>query len=397
MPMEWIKELGFGLLWLFAQPIFYLAILFTFWTGYQRIKKDRKMFRHRVFPIGSEWNRTWLLGISFGIILSTSMIVSGSMFTIEWLWFWTAVVTISLLVHQVWLLSPVYTVGVVAIIMWLIEQFNVQLPSLIEPAFQVDIVLVSYLLIALFLVEILLISTSKRDQSFPELQKGNRGKYIGRHLVKRLLLVPAFIPVPSGALELSVFDWWPAFGLGDQFGLVLFPFLIGYSQRFQGQFTDVGTRKTAIALTGLFIVLLASAYVVYLYEEMSIYLIGLAMIGRATVHYLLRFIDREKSTIFTPKQNGIIIVGVIPGSPADEMGLVVGEVIEKIHDQSVTNEQEFYEVMSDHRTFCKMAVRDLTGEVRFVQRALYEGEYHELGLIFVKETPRFTLKNEEIS
>lgn len=53
--------------------------------------------------------------------------------------------------------------------------------------------------------------------------------------------------------------------------------------------------------------------------------------------------------------------------------------------------------MSEHRTFCKMAVQDLSGEVRFVQRALYEGEYHELGLIFVKEMPKFTLRTEEIS
>jgi len=30
-------------------------------------------------------------------------------------------------------------------------------------------------------------------------------------------------------------------------------------------------------------------------------------------------------------------------------------------------------------------VLDINGEVRYVQRALYEGEHHELGILFVEE------------
>ncbi|MGP4073345.1 hypothetical protein ACTWQB_12420 [Piscibacillus sp. B03] len=397
MTIEWLREIGFGILWLFAQPMLYLAILFTFWTGYIRIKKERSMFRHRVFPIGSEWTSTWLLGISYGLLLSVLLVMSGSMLTMEWLWLLTLVVAIVFLTNQVWLLSPVYTVGIVAITMWILNTFNVQMSGRLNEFVEVDLVLVSYILVALFAAEILLLLTSKRHLSFPELHKSQRGKSVGSHLVKRLLFVPAFVPVPSGALELSMFNWWPAFGLNEQFGLMLFPFVIGFSQRFRGHFSDIGARKVAKALSGLLVVLLIGSFGIYLFPQFTIYLVLIALVGRIVIQYGMYFIDREKQPIFTPKEDGIVIVGIMPNSPADEMGLVVGEKIEKIHDQPISNEQEFYEAMSEHRTFCKMAVQDLSGEVRFVQRALYEGEYHELGLIFVKETPKFTLRQEEIS
>ncbi|WP_054751703.1 hypothetical protein [Piscibacillus salipiscarius] len=215
--------------------------------------------------------------------------------------------------------------------------------------------------------------------------------------MKRLCVIPAFVPVPSGALELSLFTWWPAFGLSDQFGLVLFPFVIGVSQRFKGNFSDIGARKVARALSVLLVLLLIGSYGIYVFPELSIYLVLAAILGRLAIHYVSYVLDREQSPIFIPKEDGIVIVGVMPNSPAEEMELVVGEKIERIHDEPISNEQEFYEVMSEHRTFCKMAVQDLSGEVRFVQRALYEGEYHELGLIFVKEMPKFTLRTEEIS
>ncbi|TFB24359.1 hypothetical protein E3U55_02335 [Filobacillus milosensis] len=397
MDLEWLKEFGLGLLWVFAQPLLYIAIAFTFWTGYYRVKNDRKMFGHRVFPIGAEWHGTMWLGIMFGVILSTSLILSGSLLNYQWLLLISTIVFVFALSNQIWLLSPIYTIGLALIGVWLFGKFSAEPNAWFSPLLEVDLVLISFLLTSLVIAEVILIRLTKRNKTFPEMKKGDRGKYIGGHHVKRLMMVPFFVPVPNGVLELSMFNWWPMFSISDTFGLMLFPFIIGYSQRFGGSFSEIGAKRTSNALAILALVLVGGSVAVYFYPEWTIALGIIAIAGRALIHGVTHYLDLEKRSIFTPKQDGIIVVGIIPGSPADEMGIHIGEKIEKIHDIEVTNEHEFYEVMSDHRTFCKLAVRDFNGEIRFVQRALYEGEYHELGLIFVKETPRFTLKTEEIS
>ncbi|GEL76521.1 PDZ domain-containing protein [Tenuibacillus multivorans] len=397
MGVEWLKEFGIATLWIFAQPIIYVAIAFTFWTGYKRIKHDRHAFGHRVFPIGSEWKGTWLSGIMVGVLISALLILSGSMVNYEWLLLLSVVMLVFALFNQVWLFSPVYTIGLVAVVIWGLTTFEVELLPWLSPITNVDPVFISYLLVVFIFAEILIMATTKRRHTFPDMKKGDRGKFVGSHVVKRMMFVPFFIPVTGGALELTVFEWWPVFGIGDSFGLMLFPFVIGYAQRFQGDFADVGTKKAAKAVSILAVLLVGGAVGVYFMNELAIVLVAVAMIGRALIHWVGRSFDSEKRPIFTPQPYGIIVVGVIPGSPADDMGIQIGEKIERIHDIDVTNEHEFFEVMSENRTFCKLTIRGLDGEVRFAQRALYQGEYHELGLIFVKETPRFTLKTEEIN
>ena len=50
----------------------------------------------------------------------------------------------------------------------------------------------------------------------------------------------------------------------------------------------------------------------------------------------------------------------------------------------VKTEQQFYEAFQLYRAYCKLEVIDENGENRLVNRALYEGEHHELGIISLK-------------
>ncbi|PKR78003.1 hypothetical protein CEY16_08770 [Halalkalibacillus sediminis] len=400
MAVEWLKEIGFGFLWLFVQPLLYLAIAYSFWTGYRRIKKDRRQFGHRVFSNGFEWKNTWWLGVLLGLLLSVGLVASGGFLNYTWVLMLSCVVLILMLVNQVALLSPVYTIGIAGAITFSLAWFGSDfLPNeLQDEVVSVDVIMVSYLLIALLITEGLLFLKSKRNHSFPMLHKGKRGKYIASHTIKKLMVVPLMVPIPGGVLELSPWlGWWPVFDYGgDGFGLMLIPFIIGASQRFQGVFSDIGAKKVGKSLLLFSLILVGGAVAVFFYPSFAIALIGVAFVGRILIHLIFRSSDLEKRPIFTPQTDGILIVGITPGSPADAMGLQVGEKIEKVHGRPVANEHEFFEVMSENRTYCKLAVRDLNGEIRFVQRAIYEGERHELGLIFIKETPRFSLRTESI-
>ncbi|WP_236687407.1 PDZ domain-containing protein, partial [Geobacillus sp. ZGt-1] len=95
--------------------------------------------------------------------------------------------------------------------------------------------------------------------------------------------------------------------------------------------------------------------------------------------------DRARPPRFARHPHGLVIVGVLPGSKAEKMGLSIGEVIIKTNGAPVRSETEFYEALQRNRAFCKLDVVGHNGEVRFVQGALYEDEHHELGLLFVRD------------
>lgn len=67
------------------------------------------------------------------------------------------------------------------------------------------------------------------------------------------------------------------------------------------------------------------------------------------------------------------------------MGLGVGELITKANGVLINNEESFYEALQKNRAHCKLEVLDVNDQIRFVQRALYEGDHHELGILFVQD------------
>ncbi|MDV2582864.1 hypothetical protein [Alkalibacillus haloalkaliphilus] len=398
MWVEWLVELGYALMWLFAQPVLYVAIILSFLIGNKRIKKDRKQFGHRVFPFHSEWKGTWLIGLIFGVIVSAGIVLTGLFMTWEWLIVWSAVMIILMLVGQAALLSPVYTLGLTILAVWSVGLFDIQVIN--EPftngLLQVDLMGMIYLMLVLLFVEAILIATTNRHRSFPRLHKGDRGKDVGSHQVTRLMVVPLLIPLPIGSLTLTdQLAWWPVFGLdGAGMSFIIFPYIIGFSQNFRGLFSEQGAKRVALILTPLTLLLLGAAVGAYTTLYLGMVIVGIALVMRPVIHLLIRYFDVERRPIFRPEQDGITIVGIVPGSPADQMELYVGEKVERVHDIPVQNEFEFFDVMTENRTYCKLAVRDFQGETRFVQRPIYEHEDHELGLVFVKETPRFTLETE---
>ncbi|MFC0091373.1 hypothetical protein ACFFJI_10750 [Allobacillus sp. GCM10007491] len=394
--MDWLVEIGLGILRVTWQPLLYAAIIFTFWTGYKRIEKERKQFGHRIFEMTAEWKGTWLTGLLFGLLLSVGILLTGGLIRYEWMLFVSAITLLFLLFNQTRLLSPIYTIGISALTIWLLNFFDVTIinQTISDAIYAVDLVFVSYIMLVLFLAEIILVATTKRSRTFPGLEKSDRGKFVGFHSAKRLVFVPFFVPIQGTALQLEQWlPWWPVFEMGSTtFSLMLFPAIIGFQQRFHSTLSDHGAKQLAKKLTLLFVVLVALAVGLYMYPEWVYVFLGVAVVGRIVIQWATFVSESGKRSIYSPQPDGIKIVGIIPHSPADEMGLVVGEKIVRVHDQPVSNEHEFYEIMRVNQTYCKLSVKNLDEEIRFVQRPIYQNERHELGLVFVKEKPKFSLQ-----
>ncbi|MRG84758.1 PDZ domain-containing protein [Salinibacillus xinjiangensis] len=389
----WLVEIGRGMLWLFLQPLFYWALLLTIITSYYRRKNERHEFSSSVYSFGAEWGRTWLLSLLSGIIISAGLITIGGTMTYPVVLVLSILAILGSITGRLFFLSSGYFITGAIFIIWLLRQYPIeQIPS----QWQVELNSISFPLLlslaaVLLVIEALLWFTAKKEYAFPELIKGKRGKYIGLHVVKRLSVVPLLIPIPGGAIA-SLAPWWPVLPIGEQgYGFMLVPLLIGIQQSFQGLYSEHGSKlfgKWMLGLASVTALFAAGGF----YDPIFVYIgAAVTLLGRVLIQLSIRFVDLEKPSIFRPQPDSLVILSVIQDSPADKMGLQAGEHVERVHQIQVSNEQEFYDALQESRTFCKLEVRNHEGELRFVQGPMFEGDHHELGLIFVKEKPRFRL------
>jgi S1-C subfamily serine protease len=123
----------------------------------------------------------------------------------------------------------------------------------------------------------------------------------------------------------------------------------------------------------------------YWYPPLAIITVVLAILGREFLHHSQKAMDQKLPFYFSKSKLGVQILGVIPQSPADKMGLQKGEVISKINGVVVREEEELYRALQINRAHCKLEVIDNNEQIRFVQRALFDGEHYELGLLFVDD------------
>ncbi|WP_409295665.1 PDZ domain-containing protein [Peribacillus sp. SCS-26] len=387
MAQEWITEFLSGAGKLLLHPLFYISFLFALLIGDLRIKRERRDFNTRVEDMYLELRHV-PAGLVMGLILSVLAIAAGLTVPAALLVIIALLSILACAVFKLKLLSPAFTVGLSFFILFLINGRDIPVP-LFEEAFQSlnEAVYPSaaVLLGLLLTVEGLLIGRDGPIKTSPKLIKSRRGALVGAHVSRRLWLVPLFLFIPGGSLE-PPFSWWPVFTLGDStFTPVLVPFLIGFSQRVQGflpkESIKLNGRRTAFL--GVIVLLLAAAG--WFYEELAIAAAGLAVLGRMMLHFLQKQSEERRPFYFSRQDQGLMILGIIPGSPAARMGLEVGEIVTKVNGVKALNEQQFYEALQRNGAHCKLEVLNTNGQIRFVQRALYEGEHHELGILFVQE------------
>lgn len=74
-----------------------------------------------------------------------------------------------------------------------------------------------------------------------------------------------------------------------------------------------------------------------------------AIVARAWISIHHRMRENNAPYYFTQQNNGMIILGIIPGSKAEKMRLSIGEVISKCNGEPVRNMDEFYRALQKAR------------------------------------------------
>ncbi|MBH0230902.1 PDZ domain-containing protein [Halobacillus yeomjeoni] len=381
----WLVEVLYGLGRVFTQPFIYMAIIMGAIVSRRRIKRERKQFGIKIFNPFAEFQGTWGTALIAGMVFSIFSLIGGMVVTWPLLLLVAAVTFLVSLPLKLKWYSSVYIIGISSFVIFGLSYIpdKYQELSWISTLQSTPFSLLAVLLSVLLFVEAVLMLRTTPHQSFPERIKGRRGMWIGQHRGRKLAVVPFLAFLPVGSIE-PLFPWWPLLSVGgESFGLIVIPFLTGWEWVARGQ-SPVHASKTigrhiflmALVVTG---VTIGGFYLPIL----SLAAVAIGLAGRIVI-YMSHRMREDRKPFFTSHYRGLRILGVLPGSPAEQMGLIPGELIERVNALPVGTENQFYEALQVNGGFNKIEVRDEWGENRYVQRALYEGEHFELGLVFVE-------------
>ncbi|MDP7979643.1 PDZ domain-containing protein [Bacillus multifaciens] len=382
----WLLEMMKAIVRFLTHPALYVFFISSFFVGYLRVLRERKDFSFKVYDVLYELRTSIFAGIGLGLILSlitvgTGLIVSQASVIIMAIW------TVSFaMIAQYRYLSPAYTLGIAIAAAVLSSKIPFSFLQLQEGE-ESSVVSLAILLGLMLVVEGILISKNAANYSTPKLRKGKRGLNIGLHESNRLWLVPLFVLIPGDALTQFV-SWWPVVSVGSQkFSLFLVPFLVGFTRTVKSFEPKGALLFTGRRVFGLAAVVLVLGIASYWWHILAIVAMGAAMLGRLTIAVQERLEDERRPAYFSSRDNGLVVLGTIPGTAGEELNLKPGEIIVKVNGIVPTTVDGFYNALQSRSTgaFCKMEVVDTNDELRLVQHAIYEGEHHELGIVFVEQ------------
>ncbi|MBU0906128.1 MAG: PDZ domain-containing protein [Firmicutes bacterium] len=384
-----MQEIGLELLKgigkLFLNPLVYITVVFAVLLGYVRVKRERRSFRTRILWGWTEVKRlvadTWL----FALILSVISIAAGLTVTMDWIVAFSvaSILLVVLYVYQIG--SPIFAAALAILAMGLGYSFSF-IGFDWNPAdnWMSVAVSVAILIGAVVFVEGWMIRKEGAHSASPILEKSSRGMNAAVYLSKRLWMLPILVLVPGDVIS-TYAPYWPQITIGqDAFGLVLLPVVIGFAQKARRTlpvyfYPVVGKAVMAVGVSVVVIALIGIWMPIF-----GVISLAVGVVSRLGVWLYFSMKERQGSYAVSPHNLGVMIAGVLPDSPADKMGLVVGECIRKVNGLSVTNERDLYEAIQINAAHCRLEVLDHQGEVRLRQHVIYRHDHHRLGLLVVR-------------
>ncbi|MGR0118214.1 PDZ domain-containing protein [Bacillus halotolerans] len=386
MSVQWGFELLKSAGLFFLHPLFWFFVIVSLAFGYVRIKRERKTFHTRIADIYDELKFTFTKGLIPGILLSIALGVLGISIPLGMLAIIAVMTAAAALTLRANWMSAAYIVSVSMLIGFGL-QVNQAEPFLdrFPQGFAVVWPALAVFLGLLVIAEGAVAYRSAHVKTSPGLVVSSRGLPIGQQLANRIWLLPLFILVPGNGLE-SHLSWWPVFSVpGGSFHFLWIPYFVGFGQRVQGSLPETSIRITAkrVCILGLIVSALGAASL--LWTPLAVAAVCAAVLGRIFLSVKQRVNDNAAPFYFSKRDQGLMVLGIIPNTPAEDLELKIGEIITKVNGVPVKHVSDFYEALQRNRAYVKLEIIGLNGEIRFDQRASYEGEHHELGILFVKD------------
>ncbi|MBD3920851.1 PDZ domain-containing protein [Paenibacillus sp. PR3] len=393
--LQWLRLIGDGVLHALAQPYYYLAIIVIGFLYMRGTWVERRLFsvRLHVWPILLV--RTIVAGLAVGVALSGISVLIGASLTAEAaIWLWATAGVLALL--RLRYLCFAYAAGVLGLLQWAnsfvhLEDGSGWISDRAASLAAIDMPAVLLLVALLHGAEALLVRRQGTKFATPMFMEGKRGKLIGAYQLQGYWAVPLLLLVPAGADGASL-DWTPLLPLlsGEHaspsgWSFTALPMVIGFTEWTRSQLPETKARLAAKSLLWYSLAVAVAALAAAWLPS----LLPVAAIAALLLHELLIWTSAKQESEGTPllvhDQRGLMVLGVVPGTPAAQMGLQSGEILHKVNGVRVRTKEELYDALHRNSAFCKLEVLNREGEQRFVQRSRYAGEHHQLGVIIAPD------------
>ncbi len=373
----------------FLNPLLWILLLAAVVLGYTRVKRERRDFNIRKLPGLTELRRvladSWLPALLLSLVMSGIGLAADA----GWLVVFSAVMLLMTVSCYYQWGSPVYTATIAIGVLWVWQRSGGEAAfrgwSLAEMDFDGHLaVTVPVAAGLLLLAEGRLIRKSAVRYPSPRLERTSRGLRAAVFKAKQLWLLPVVFLVPGDMISAYV-PYWPQITIGAMsFSFVPVPVVIAFSQIARSHFPDELFPKIGRSVCWL-------GAVVVLFGLGGLYLpiigwsaLAVGVIGRAAVTISTAVRERTGGYAASPSAKGVVVAGVLPGSPAEKLGLLPGEVIRAVNGMQVANEKELYDAIQVNAAHCRLQVADRNGEVRLMQQVLYRHDHYQLGLLLVR-------------
>ncbi|MFD0714986.1 PDZ domain-containing protein [Paenibacillus sp. GCM10027626] len=393
--IELFRQAGSAIVQLLLSPFYYIAILLVVLHGMRQTRLERRLFHVRLHIWPALLLRTIAAGVIVGFIMSTAGLFLGVAVTGEAvLWMWGAAALLTL--FSVRYLCFAYSVGLLGIVQWLLgltslaergDWFGQAAGSLA----QLDIAGLLLLVALMHLTEALLVRWQGAQAATPLFLEGKRGKLVGGYMLQGYWPVPLIMLVPGMTPEGAAvgLPWTTLLDgsalSGGGWSMVGFPMMIGFSELTRSLLPADKARAAARGLLLYGTVVALAAIGAAWWKPLLPIAAGCSLLLHEGLVIISRLRESARSPIFVHDERGLKVLAVIPGSPAEAMGIVAGEIVHKVNGMKVRTVEELHTALHIHSAFCKLEVFNLEGQLKFVQRARYANEHHQLGVVLAPD------------
>ncbi|ANE46742.1 serine protease [Paenibacillus swuensis] len=389
--IELLQRFAGALLQLLIQPFYYIGILLIVLQYRRQIRLERKLFHTKLHSLMDETLRTIGWGFAGGLAASVLLAFTGVQLkpeTIVLLW----AVSVLLMFVRSRYLCFAYSIGMLGIVYFatgfLPESAETEsLGWLVAMIRDLDMPGLLALVAVVHAVEAVLVRTQGQRSATPLFMESKRGKVVGGFQLYGFWPVPLFltVPVASGGSSMS----WPTLfdGLSGTGGwtFMAFPLIIGFTEMTITRLPGVKVRLSSALLMAYSLIILAFAIAAGMWNVLILPAsIAAVLLHEAMIWYSLR-LESEGSPMFVHDRMGLMVLDVLPGSPAHELGIQTGERIHKVNGVRVNRKEDLHAALALQSAFCKLEVMNLEGQSKFLQRALFAGEHHLLGVILAPD------------
>lgn len=393
--LELLNQLAQAAGHLLLQPFYYIGIILIVLQYRRQIALERKLFHTRLHSIIHESWRMLLWGWICGITASMLMAFIGVSLQMEGIYLLWAISLILLLI-RVRYLNVAYSAGILGLLHWIVKAF----PQLLDQTFghwlfvTLDRLHVPSLLVVVAIthfLEALLLRLQGNRLASPTLVEGKRGKIVGGYQLQSYWPIPLFLlmPVADGSLDLP---WTPLFASGldasatsGSWGFIALPVILGFTEFTQSRLPADKIRRSSSMLILYACIILVSAILSYYWSFFILVASLLTLLLHESLVVYSAWEESRQSPLFVHNEQGLKILAVLPGSSAAELGLQAGEIIHKVNLIAVRTKQELHQAMRVNPAFCRLEVINLAGHSKFVSKAIYAGDHHELGMLLAPD------------